>query len=98
VEADSARKKEKTMKLYYNGQYQCSDGDGIEQRIRHICLWAKMATQQEGEHLFALAMDTLFPCGVMRPGEIRLQSCRRFTCGTNAGDPAWEGVFRVTEN
>ena len=86
------------MKLYYNGQYQCSDGDGIEQRIRHICLWAKMATQQEGEHLFALAMDTLFPCGVMRPGEIRLQSCRRFTCGTNAGDPVWEGVFRITEN
>jgi hypothetical protein len=90
--------KEWKMKLYYNGRYQCSDGNEIEQRIRHICLWAKMVTQQEAEHLFALAMDALSSeDGVMRPGEIRLQSCRRFACGTNAGDPVYEGTFRITE-
>jgi len=87
------------MKLYYNNRFQCSGaGDDVKKRIKHICLCAKMVTQKEAENLFALAMKALFPCGVMCPGEIRLQSCRRFACGTNAGDPVYEGTFRITEN
>jgi len=86
------------MKLYYNGRYQCS-GDEIEKRIKHICLCAKMITLREAENLFSQALKALSPeDSVMRPGEIRLQSCQRFTYGTNAGDPAWEGTFRITEN